>query len=151
MLHRLFYYVILFSLFACSSSKSDPELIDTDVIHNTATSTKSSHSGTPVFSFDKDHHNFENVFRGEKVSFAFQFKNTGDGDLVISNAEAACGCTVPEYPKTAIKPGEKGVIMVTFDTGGRQGVQTKSIKLIANTVPNIYTIRVSANVIAPEK
>ena len=42
-----------------------------------------------------------------KVTCVFNFTNVGTLPLVINQAIASCGCTVPEYPKTPIKPGEK--------------------------------------------
>ena len=45
------------------------------------------------------------VIQGEKVDLEFKIKNTGTGDLIITNAKASCGCTQLEYPKEVIKPG----------------------------------------------
>ena len=50
-----------------------------------------------------------------KVTCVFNFTNVGTLPLVINQAIASCGCTVPEYPKTPIKPGEKGQIKVTYN------------------------------------
>ena len=44
------------------------------------------------------------------------FENTGENALVIYKVEASCGCTVPEWSKKPVKPGEKGHISVTYDS-----------------------------------
>lgn len=49
----------------------------------------------------------------------FSFKNVGDQPLIINQAVASCGCTVPEYTKAPIKPGESGTIKVTYNGKGK--------------------------------
>ena len=44
--------------------------------------------------------------------------NTGNTPLVIKQAIASCGCTVPSYTKKPIEPGEKGEIKVTYSGRG---------------------------------
>ena len=68
-----------------------------------------------------------------KVTCAFNFTNVGTLPLVINQAIASCGCTVPEYPKTPIKPGEKGQIKVTYNGAGKfPGHFKKSITVRTN-------------------
>lgn len=90
--------------------------------------------------FEKDVHNFGNVTAGEVVEYSFKFTNTGDKDLVIQKAEASCGCTVPEWPKEPIKPGESGYMKVKFDSHGRpEGYTEKELFIQANTDPPLIT------------
>ena len=59
--------------------------------------------------FEKLSHNFGTFSENTpKVSCTFQFTNVGDEPLVINQAIASCGCTVPEYTKAPVQPGEKG-------------------------------------------
>ena len=68
-----------------------------------------------------------------KVTCVFNFTNVGTLPLVINQAIASCGCTVPEYPKTPIKPGEKGQIKVTYNGAGKfPGHFKKSITVRTN-------------------
>ncbi|MCQ2269288.1 MAG: DUF1573 domain-containing protein [Bacteroidaceae bacterium] len=63
----------------------------------------------------------------------FTFTNTGNDLLLIHQAVASCGCTVPKYSKEPIKPGEKGSITVTYNGKGKiPGVFKKSITLRTN-------------------
>ena len=73
-----------------------------------------------------------------KVSFTFT--NTGDQPLVVNQAVASCGCTVPQYTKAPVKPGEQGTIEVTYNgTGKFPGHFKKTITVRTNGTPE--TIR----------
>lgn len=90
----------------------------------------------PVITFEKQVHDFGNVTEGEVVEYSFKFTNTGEKDLLINSAEASCGCTVPEWPKEPIKPGESGYMKVKFDSKGRpEGHTEKELYIQANTNP----------------
>lgn len=68
----------------------------------------------------------------------FNFTNTGDKPLVINQAFAACGCTTPDYTKTPIKPGEKGVVTVKYNGKGKfPGHFKKTITIRTNGVPEM--------------
>ena len=70
--------------------------------------------------FDKTAHDFGKFSEEDPiVKCTFTFTNTGDKPLVINQAVASCGCTVPEYTKTPVKPGEKGEIKVTYNGTGK--------------------------------
>lgn len=90
--------------------------------------------GTAEITFDKTSHNFGAFSeKSPKVTCKFKFKNTGDGPLVIHQAIASCGCTVPQYPKELIRPGEGGEVTVTYDgTGKFPGHFRKTITLRTN-------------------
>ncbi|NOX45803.1 MAG: DUF1573 domain-containing protein [Chlorobi bacterium] len=124
--------------------------ISTDVVNNpVSASGDNSLDELPLISFDKDVHDFGKIIQGEKVSFNFRFTNTGKSDLVISQVNSSCGCTVTRFPKTAIKPGEKEKITVTFDSEGRKGIQNKTITVASNCQPNKTILRIKAMVVTP--
>ncbi|MFY0631358.1 MAG: DUF1573 domain-containing protein [Flavobacteriaceae bacterium] len=89
--------------------------------------------GAPAISFDKSVYNFGTVNEGDIVEAKFTLTNTGKTALVISNAESTCGCTVPVWPKEAIKPGESSEIVAKFNTAGKPNRQSKTITLTTNT------------------
>ena len=73
---------------------------------------------------------------GDKTCW-FVFTNTGNKELMILNATATCGCTEPEFPKTAILPGMKDSIKVTYKGSTRRvGVMKKTIALTTNCKVN---------------
>ena len=85
-----------------------------------------------------------------KVSCNFEFKNTGNEPLVISNVRATCGCTVPEYTQEPILPGATGCIKVTFNPAGRPGKFSKSIYVHSNTDPERTILRILGEVVRSE-
>jgi uncharacterized protein DUF1573 len=89
--------------------------------------------GTAMIEFDKTEFNFGKVTEGEIVKGTFVVSNKGETDLLILDAKASCGCTVPEWPKKPIKPGESADIKFEFNTKGKKGNQTKTITLQTNT------------------
>ena len=84
--------------------------------------------------FDKLTHNFGQFSdKDPVVSCTFTFQNVGESPLIINQAIASCGCTVPEYTKDPIAPGEKGEIKVTYNgTGKLPGHFKKSITVRTN-------------------
>ena len=86
--------------------------------------------------FDKLTHNFGTFSeKNPVVTTTFTYTNVGEQPLVINQAVASCGCTVPEYTKAPIKPGEKGAIKVTYNGAGKfPGHFKKSITIRTNGV-----------------
>jgi len=84
--------------------------------------------------FDNVSHNFGSFSEKEPVvSHSFTFTNIGEQPLVINQAIASCGCTVPKYTKEPIAPGEKGEIKVTYNGEGKfPGHFKKSITVRTN-------------------
>lgn len=84
--------------------------------------------------FDKLTHNFGTFSeKNPVVTCTFTYINVGELPLVVNQAVASCGCTVPEYTKTPVKPGEKGEIKVTYNgTGKFPGHFKKSITIRTN-------------------
>ena len=142
--------VFLFFLISCGNQGNNSDL-PADVVRNPiSASGDTDMDQLPFIEFQEATHDFGNVIQGEKVSFGFRFTNTGKTELVIAKVSASCGCTATDYPRNVIKPGEKGVITVTFDSENRLGFQNKSVDVMANTQPNITTLRIKARVITPE-
>ena len=131
-----------------SCNNQDPEQSvatnETEVVSVTA---ETASADAPAFKFVKESFDFGEITDGEKVSYDFQFKNIGKSPLIITSAIATCGCTVPDYPKAPIAPGEDGVIKVVFDSTNKLGMQNKVITITANTVPQITEINILGNVV----
>ena len=75
----------------------------------------------------------------------FKFKNTGKEPLVISNGVGSCGCTVPEWPKEPIKPGESGVVKVKYATD-RVGAFEKTVTLTSNAKSSTKVLKIKGTV-----
>ena len=89
--------------------------------------------GGAKISFDKTEHDFGTIKEGDIVETVFIFTNTGKSELIISSAKGSCGCTVPEWPKEPILPGEKGEIKVKFNSDRKPNKQQKQVTLVTNT------------------
>ncbi len=96
--------------------------------------------------FGTNKHDFGTIKQDTENAYIFKFTNTGDKELVITNAKGSCGCTVPEYPKEPIAPGAEGEIKVVYKPGKQKGKQTKTVTLTANTEPAQTLLTISANV-----
>lgn len=96
--------------------------------------------------FEKEVHDYGTVKYGGDGTCTFEFKNTGNAPLIISNAKGSCGCTVPQWPKEPIAPGATAEIKVKYDTK-RTGAINKSVTITSNAV-NAPTkvIRIKGNV-----
>lgn len=88
------------------------------------------------------------IKEGENASFSYRFKNIGNKPLVISAANASCGCTVPEKPEQPIMPGETGYIKVVFHSKGRVGPIQKEVQVLSNAYPEIPVLRLTGEVLA---
>lgn len=90
-------------------------------------------NGAASISFESTEYNFGTVNEGDIVETTFKLTNSGQTDLVITDAKVTCGCTVPVWPKKPIKPGQSEDVKVKFNTNGKQNRQQKNITLITNT------------------
>ena len=106
-------------------------------------------AGEAEIKFEKTSHDFGTFSESSpKVTCVFKFTNTGDKLLVIHQAIASCGCTVPQYPKEPIKPGEGGEIKVTYDGAGKfPGHFKKSITLRTNAKQEIVRLYVEGDMV----
>ena len=107
--------------------------------------------GAPEISFDKEKFDFGTVKEGEVVETTFVVTNTGKSDLIITHAQPSCGCTVPEWTKDPIAPGETGEIKISFNTSGRTNKQSKSVTLTTNTEKGREIIKISGMVTPKNK
>jgi len=96
--------------------------------------------------FDDLNYNFGTITQGEKVTYAYKFKNTGKSPLIISSAEASCGCTVPEVPKEPIKPGDESEIKVVFNSAGKLGRIDKQVTVSSNGIPNVIALHLTGEI-----
>lgn len=75
------------------------------------------------------------------VKTEFKFTNTGEGPLIIHQAVASCGCTIPKFTKEPIKAGETGVIEVTYNGRNKfPGKFKKSITIRTNSKHSIMRL-----------
>lgn len=140
-------YTILFLstslLWACQEDKKPlkveavkdgegPTVIVGDTTKKTLTATK--------IQFIDTLHDFGTIDEGKTVEYDFKFKNTGEYPLIISDAKASCGCTIPEWTKDPVLPNQEGKLKVKYNSTGKEGQIQKTVSVFANTTPEVTKI-----------
>ncbi|HEY4652089.1 MAG TPA: DUF1573 domain-containing protein [Pontibacter sp.] len=110
------------------------------------TAAPAANPNAPVMTFKETVFDFGTIKQGEVVNHTFTFTNTGKEPLIIENASASCGCTVPEWPRTPIAPGKTGEIKVQFNSTGKFAQQAPMVTIRANTEPNITQVSLKGTV-----
>ncbi len=109
---------------------------------------KKNQGGKAIPHFEETVFDFGNIKeQGGPVTHEFQFSNIGNGNLVILDATAECGCTRPEYPKNPVAPGKKNKIKVTFNPIGRPGAFTKQVTVKTNGDPRKIRLKIRGTVV----
>ena len=149
----------VFVLASCASEKSDAENpsdkdnpITSDIIDNkNSLDTSVANAEGPKITFAKYEHDFGELEEGMEVTHDFQFTNTGSKDLIISQADGSCGCTVPNFPKYPIAPGVTESIKVKFNStnkGSEEGkLNTQTVTVYTNTTPSETKLTITAKVV----
>lgn len=105
----------------------------------------------PAITFEETTHDFGDIFQGDKVSYVFKFENTGDEPLIITDVRVTCGCTVPDWPRDPIAPGESASLTVKFNSAGKKGRQNKVISVVSNSVSPVNQVTITSNVLIKDK
>ena len=101
----------------------------------------------PSISFDKEVHDFGAIQEDAgKVTYKFEFTNTGGAPLLISEVRASCGCTTPEWSKEPVLPGKRGFVSATYDPKNRPGPFDKSITVTTNANPASVILHIKGEV-----
>jgi len=96
--------------------------------------------------FNTNKYDFGKVKQNVPAVYSFEITNTSDKPLVIENAHATCGCTVPERPDKPVMPGDTSFIKVVFNSKGKSGHQDKSIIVSSNAKPSFPDLMLSGEV-----
>jgi len=140
---KSFLIVAVLSVFAFSSCKDNAaEKVNEE---NVATAeARDAESGKfPVLTFEESSFDFGTIDQGTNVEHVFKFKNTGEAPLMIVNAKSSCGCTVPEYTKEPVAPGDSGELLVKFNGSGQNQV-SKTVTITTNTKAGTETLTIKA-------
>ena len=125
---------------ACTNKEASTEaesLNAGEVVNNPSTATGQEEAkGSAVLTVDQSTFDFGEAVTGEPIAHRFTFRNSGDAPLIISDAKASCGCTVPSWTQKPIAPGDTGSVYAVFNTEGKAGPQNKTITLTTNANPS---------------
>lgn len=83
---------------------------------------------------------FEPIVEGDKARHTYTVENVGDKPLMIANVQVSCGCTVPQFSKDPISPGQTAEIILEFNSTGKPGHQKKNALIVCNAKNAPYSI-----------
>jgi hypothetical protein len=106
----------------------------------------------PSISWTKVVHDFETINEEAGIQeYSFEFVNTGNEPLYLTNVKPSCGCTGADYSKEPIQPGGKGYVKVGYNPSGRPGKFNKSITVTTNEFQPTSILRIIGEVIPKNK
>jgi len=100
--------------------------------------------------FKTDVIDYGTIEKGADGVRTFEFTNTGDAPLIISNVKSSCGCTVPKKPKGPVMPGESDIIEVKYNTNLVRPIR-KTITVISNAETPTVALKIKGLVVDPNK
>jgi hypothetical protein len=104
-------------------------------------------SDMAVFVWESQAHDFGKIKQGVPATHEFKFTNKGKVPLVITNVQASCGCTTPDWSKEPIPPGQQGFIKATFNAASA-GAFNKTVTVTANVDPGFMQLSIKGEVSA---
>jgi len=101
----------------------------------------------PFIQFSEMSYDFGDIEQGDKVEYTFEFTNTGNAPVIISNVMTTCGCTASSWPREPILPGASSKIDVSFNSAGKIGHQNKVITIMSNATNNPERVKIVTNIL----
>lgn len=99
-------------------------------------------SGGPV-EFDRTVYDFGEIsIKDGPQKCSFTMTNISEEDVLIFSAITSCGCTRPEWPRTAIKPGEKGTITITYTNDEEPSVFDKTVTVYTSAQKKPFVLHI---------
>jgi hypothetical protein len=102
-----------------------------------------------VFTWDNTTHDFGKIKQGTPVTHEFKFTNSGKSPLVITNVQASCGCTTPDWSKEPVMPGGQGFIKATYNAAS-PGAFSKTVTVTANIETGFVQLTIKGEVQAAQ-
>ncbi len=104
-----------------------------------------------IATFDKSTHKFGTFPESKLQTHVFYVTNTGDKPLIINQTLSTCGCTVSEFTKTPIAPGERGQVKVSYNGKGRSfGHFKKTITVRTNASNALVRLFIEGDMVKEE-
>lgn len=131
---------------AITSTTTDSAAVQTSENATLANPQAAPAGPSTTVAFSESDFKFGKIKKGDKVEHIYEVTNTGTNPLVISEVKPACGCTVPDYTKDPILPGQKGKITLKFDSSSFDGMVNKQAEVFANVEKSPIVLSFSADI-----
>jgi hypothetical protein len=131
--------VLVLGLLICCASV-------TQLTANTAVQAALVYLRSAAFQWTSTAFDFGEIKANVPVTHQFTFTNTGDSPLVIVSVQASCGCTVTEYSKAPIEPGQTGFVKATYNAA-KVGAFNKTVTVNANTEEGTVQLSIKGTVV----
>jgi hypothetical protein len=94
----------------------------------------------PALTWKADEVQLGEIPQNKPVTIDFEFTNTGKTPVIITNVQAACGCTATDYSRLPVLPGQTTKISATFNAAAK-GAFKKTVTVTTNAeeLPKILT------------
>lgn len=138
MMKKAFFVAAMMIVATCAMYAAEPQKTTVNV------ASQQTEEKAAEIKFDKLSHDF-GVFSADDpvVKCVFKFTNVGNAPLIINQAIASCGCTIPTYTKEPVKPGESGQIEVTYNGKGKFPGKFKKNITVRTNAKESATVRLT--------
>jgi hypothetical protein len=96
--------------------------------------------------FEEYMHDYGQIEQDSDGTWTFLFKNLGEDAVVINRVRSTCGCTVPEWPREPVEPGDSGRITVRYNTA-LTGTFLKSVTVYSTAANSPVKLQIKGKVI----
>jgi len=104
---------------------------------------------TAKIEFKSETIDYGKIEKGSDGIRIFEFTNTGNAPLVISDVTSSCGCTIPKKPESPIQPGENGEIEVKYNTE-LVGPIRKTVSVYSNAGESPKSLKIKGRIVEKE-
>lgn len=124
-------------------------LFATALFFGAAVMAQTAKNADEIVKFKEETHNFGKIKQNVPVTYFFEIKNISDKPVVVENASASCGCTVPEKPDQPIPPGATAKLKVVYNAA-TPGPIKKDVYVKFAGIDEQKTVHITGEVIAAE-
>ena len=103
---------------------------------------------TDIAKIDTETFDFGKVKQSVPATATFTVTNIGSEPLIIEQANPTCGCTISDYTKSPIAPGQTGTIKATYNAAALGAIhKTLTVKFAG--VDEIKSLNLAGEVLEP--
>lgn len=98
-----------------------------------------------IIAWNETTHDFGKIVQNDPATVTFTLKNNGTAPVIITAAKSSCGCTVAEYTKEPVKPGETGIVKATYNSA-KVGPFSKTVTVTFDGIETAEVLMIKGEV-----